>query len=763
MPILYMPDCHGQAFAWYWKYVSVVQSELLQISFSDCAKVALSESRQMAALLGGFKIAFYMTNRLKAYFKYFTDLPTSTATANFERALTEFYALILGFLAGAIQTYQKSTTSRGFAAFWKVEDYQNFEAKCDKIGQRTEAEASNCTRELSAQELQYAKICKDKLSDVLTNLQKLQIIQSSIDVLHKKIDLSRLPIANGAAFDSYEEQHNPLCLQETRVELLQYIKTWVEGTDTSLIFWLNGMAGTGKSTISRTVAKYYHDSSNLGASFFFKRGEGDRGNATRFFTTLAAQLAQNVPALSRTVADVLDKSPEVTQKSMKEQFDRLVREPLSGAHCNLTQKDTLVLVIDALDECDREDDIRMILFLLEKAKVNMRLRLFITSRPELPIRLGFRQMANEVHHDVVLHEITKLTIEHDISIYLDCEFARIRKEQAARQPPHLLPFDWPGKENVQTLVNLAIPLFIFATTVCLFVADRRGNPRTRLDSVLKQPKIISLSQLDRTYLPILNQLLADQAKAYQEDCVGDFRDLVGPIVVLAEPLSAKSIASLLQIAQDDVFLRLDWFHSVLSVPEDENAPIRLLHLSFRDFLVDPNKRGKNQFWVDEPDMHNKIAKRCIELLSQPGRLKQDLCAKADAGVRRARVSQREIEAAITADVSYACRYWVYHMERSGKKFRDSGEVHVFLEEHFLHWMEALSWLGRLSESLSFVRTLQALTEVSRATYHDAVSTHILLRRNRVSSCQISCTMLAELCYRIDRSSTSPLSSYTHPR
>jgi hypothetical protein len=51
---------------------------------------------------------------------------------------------------------------------------------------------------------------------------------------------------------------------------------------------------------------------------------------------------------------------------------------------------------------------------------------------------------------------------------------------------------------------------------------------------------------------------------------------------------------------------LDLFHSVLNIPELPDAPVRLLHLSFRDFLVDPGKHTTNPFWVDEKGTHRKM-------------------------------------------------------------------------------------------------------------------------------------------------------------
>jgi len=88
------------------------------------------------------------------------------------------------------------------------------------------------------------------------------------------------------------------------------------------------MAETGKSTISRTVAQSFADRGLLGASFFFKRGERDRGNAALLFTTIAAQLVAKEPDLAPHVRAAIEDDPSVTSKALSEQFDKLVLEPL---------------------------------------------------------------------------------------------------------------------------------------------------------------------------------------------------------------------------------------------------------------------------------------------------------------------------------------------------------------------------------------------------------------------------------------------------
>jgi cytidylate kinase len=67
----------------------------------------------------------------------------------------------------------------------------------------------------------------------------------------------------------------------------------VDSEDKRCIFWLNGLAGTGKSTIARTVARRYFEQKRLAASFFFLRGGGDVGYTSKFFISIAVQLTHN--------------------------------------------------------------------------------------------------------------------------------------------------------------------------------------------------------------------------------------------------------------------------------------------------------------------------------------------------------------------------------------------------------------------------------------------------------------------------------------
>lgn len=74
------------------------------------------------------------------------------------------------------------------------------------------------------------------------------------------------------------------------------------------------MAGTGKSTVSRTVAGQLKEKKLLGASFFFKRGEENRGNAKKLFPTLAAQLVTRIPQLIPRIRKAIDDDPHISER-----------------------------------------------------------------------------------------------------------------------------------------------------------------------------------------------------------------------------------------------------------------------------------------------------------------------------------------------------------------------------------------------------------------------------------------------------------------
>ncbi|CAI6090971.1 unnamed protein product [Clonostachys chloroleuca] len=264
---------------------------------------------------------------------------------------------------------------------------------------------------------------KGEVADIITKIERCRAsisldFRSIKPSVHHEIILTKLRTVERAGFDAHSDADNARCYPGTRTDLINQVLTWLDFDNSKTIFWLNGMAGTGKSTIARTVSQELADKNKLGASFFFKRGEGDRGRAAFFFPTIATQIARQLPSLAPLVRNEVEADPSISNKALSDQFDRLIVKPIQRLP-KPSQRQTLAIVIDALDECDSLDDVKRIIHLLSQVKnfSHICLKTFVTSRPELPIQLGFNDIVGE-YTDLVLQEIPKPIIENDITVFL---------------------------------------------------------------------------------------------------------------------------------------------------------------------------------------------------------------------------------------------------------------------------------------------------------------------------------------------------------
>lgn len=537
--------------------------------------------------------------------------------------------------------------------------------------------------------------------------------------MDRKTVLDRLPVARGALFDSYAEEYNATCLPYTRTEVLRTISAWVnednyDGTGEP-VFWLNGMAGTGKSTILRTVAQQLSGSRQLGATFFFNRGESDRTNLSKFFTTLAADLVTREPALGPHIQSAIDADPNIVTKTAKEQFSKLIVRPLLAIF-STTEKTCipLVIIVDALDECEREDDVQLLLHLFcgLDLRASKCLKVLLTSRPELSIRQSLAIMEGR-YKTLVLHDMPESIIERDLLSILQHELVSIRQNYNATVPEdRALESDWPGNGTIEKLVKMASPLFIFVATLCRFLADRRcGSPNQQLQEVLQLETRSQESQLDATYLPVVSRLVAGLSQKQKKAVIQQFRDIVGPIIVLTSPLSSAALSYMLDIPRSTIDDRLDLLHSVLKIPASETEPIRLLHLSFRDFLVDEDKRDTSPFWIDEKGTHKAMANHCLRILTSS--LRRNICDLTTPGTPRVCISMQKIAERLPAQVQYAIMSWIRHIHASGTPVGDDGPVGNFISTHLFHWIESTSIIGRIFEVPGILKTLKSCLEVSQ--------------------------------------------------
>lgn len=461
------------------------------------------------------------------------------------------------------------------------------------------------------------------------------------------------------------------------------------------------MAGTGKSTIARTIARKIDEKGCLGASFFFSRDSVDLNNADRFFTTLAFQLTRVSPNLKGYICDAIADRQDINTVALQDQWKELIVKPLEKLRDNSPLPSPLTFVIDALDECNSKD-VREIIRLLIRELDAVKVRAFVTSRPETLIHSSFVKGDGIVCRELILQDVPRSFVEQYILHFLRHELREIANGLVGYE-------DWPGEEKIQTLAQKADGLFIYAATVCRFVAGR-GSPSRNLSKLLPadvtptpalgKPRsgVLPMRALDEMYTKIL-ELSIDRHEAIL------FKQIVGSIIVLSNPISVRTLAKLLDVPPSDIGDTLDPLHSVLNTSRDDTSPIRLLHLSFRDFLIDKERCKDPQFWIDEKIANNDLFLRCLELMLKY--LRRDICNLQRPGALASEIEKSKVEICLPLDVQYACLYWVDHLLRSDITLYENGPVHKFLKEHFLHWLEALGIMGRMLEGVFMITALQS--------------------------------------------------------
>ena len=459
--------------------------------------------------------------------------------------------------------------------------------------------------------------------------------------------------------------------------------------------------------MARTIAREYYDKECLAASFFFSRGGGDVSNAAKFVGSIAAQLAQKLPAFRNLLQEAISNDEGIVNRILKDQWKELILQPLSKLEAG-SFRAPLLTVIDALDECEKESDIRQVLQLLSDSRglIRARFRILITSRPEIPIRHGFSQVPDGEHQDFVLHDISRSIVDHDISLFLEHNLSIIRQKRT-------LVTDWPGEQAIRDLVRKAAGLFIWAATVCRFIDEGRRLAARRLSLILQGDASITKpeEELNKIYVTVLKNSIGHEFDEQEkEDLYKLLRETLGAIAVLFSPLSTTSLAELLHIPKEEVDQTLEDLHSILDIPEDPGRPIRLHHPSFRDFLLDAQRCSDPHFWVDKKKAHATLADTCIRLMSD--RLRRDICGLRAPGVFVRDVEHDRIGQCLPAELQYACHYWVQHLQESETQLLDNGQVHVFLQEHLLHWLEALSLTRKTSEGVLAITSLECLVVVS---------------------------------------------------
>jgi hypothetical protein len=487
----------------------------------------------------------------------------------------------------------------------------------------------------------------------------------------------------------HDRNEAPSCLEGTRVQLLEDISTWMKNPSEKQIYWLTGVAGTGKTTVAQSVAHMASELNIFEASFFFSHASEDRQEYKKVIPTLAYQLAR-YDILRSSIVTAINADMDVSTAVISVQAQRLLVGVLR--QLNIHQSPRLLLVLDALDECKKNmNQVHggdLIPILLAGLKDFPFVKVFLTSRSEPSIEAMFED--NDVQDTArtlaLHHDIEETTVQSDITHYLDTELTKLRK-RVPNNP------DFPLRADVQELVERANTLFIYARTAVEYISDPYGRPDHRLLALLQaKPGQSSghFGRLDDLYSQILHN-----AQGSRRQAAGILRTTLVTLELLQLELSAKDLAVVAGLDEDTCREYLRRISAILNYRHDTTDPVRLMHLSFPDFLSDSVRCSELPHYViDAAEDHLCITQNCLRIMNQY--LKYDICNLRDSSVFNTKVPgfTERVDAHIPGFLRYACRFWIahwlLHIRAAGSQAQMPLGLDVFCTQHLLHWIEILS-------------------------------------------------------------------------
>ncbi|CUA77653.1 hypothetical protein RSOLAG22IIIB_06706 [Rhizoctonia solani] len=461
------------------------------------------------------------------------------------------------------------------------------------------------------------------------------------------------------------------CTEGTRINIMSELNNWARDSQAPAIFWMNGMAGTGKTTIACTFSQVLEEGKQLAASYFCTRTTAECKDVTRIIPTIAYQLARYCIPFQSSLCEVLGEEPDLGSKNIKKQFKRLLRDPL--VQSAEAMPEDLVIIIDALDECEDHTGVELILDLLFQHARTFPLKIYLTSRPEPEIynRMAPHSHVREVIH---LHEIEKSLVQADIELYLQAE----------------LTLASPSASDIDELVHRSGALFIYAATLVRYInsGKRLADPHKRLRSVLDMVQGITThhTQIDALYSAILESVLNDDE--LEPDEKDDVREVLRTVLLAQEPISIETITTLSGINNPKrVVLAIQPLRSVLHQSE-QTGVVSTLHASFPDFMFSSER--SEAYFCDTVKHSHTLAERCF--LAMQEQLRFNICELETSFIPDTAVNgiESRIKEKIPPPLTYVCRYWGSHLALASKSEALLMMLNDFICHRLLFWMEVMN-------------------------------------------------------------------------
>ncbi|KAJ7810264.1 hypothetical protein B0H13DRAFT_2685567 [Mycena leptocephala] len=426
-----------------------------------------------------------------------------------------------------------------------------------------------------------------------------------------------------AAQHKFTDQSKSLCAPGTRVKIQADILKWLSpqsGTNEH-IFWITGIAGSGKSTLSATVVESLRKNKKhtpVAAQFFISRNIPETIDPAKIIPTIALQLAEFSPAAAGIIHSVLKRGfPPTRQKQVEELLLAPIRE-LSKS------REVVIILIDALDELQNAaNSVKEILKSIAPRGCYLpdNFRFLITSRPE--------------HWaDISRSKTLELTVFKQHPLMTDSSVSEVHNFIVVRMKQITLWNDWPSDNEMQKLSDKANGLFHYAATALHWIEEQiRNRGKASRKQVFEKFTQMGIGQLEDLYRLILTSFENIDGPAQDADWrasqLRGFRHVIGTILVLHKPLTIRQVIALVaDIPEGEFDVRhfLQQMRSVLipgtTISLGKATP--QMHKSFRDYIM--GVHAPPEFRILVGHAHFVTARSCLEVIVKKGN-KSDVVVK----------------------------------------------------------------------------------------------------------------------------------------
>ncbi|KAG8718952.1 hypothetical protein FRC08_003986 [Ceratobasidium sp. 394] len=511
------------------------------------------------------------------------------------------------------------------------------------------------------------------------------------EILNTRVEgLLHAPNAHYRATGS-KGTHRTGCMPNTRVAVLQDLTEWVHYGKLQKVYWLSGIAGTGKTTVAYSLCEWLENSGKPFASFFCSRDLPDCRDVKRIIPSVAYQLAQLSRPFRCAVSSALEQDPDVCNRPVGEQFQALIAAPLQSV--GHTFGLDVAIVLDALDQCEDRDGVNQVLDACFNDSSNLPVRFLITSRrnPGILERMMASQPGQR-RAQLRLHEIDRTVARDDIRTYFRARLEGLELSDG----------------DIEFLVQRSGGWFLYAASVADYLVQEdvaEGSERLkRLVDISLHTESTHNRDMDVGFTAILEQVVGQTVR--DDSRLTDAMLFLRTTLCAQEPMSMETIAGLLGLEFDYlVHTVLHPLLPVLQVPSANEMAIGLCD-SFGSYLLDPQRSGR--FHCDVQRNRALLARSCFAVFDTASPA-FNVCNLNSSYLldREVPCIDERVNESISGPMWYASRHWATHLKLAGALEDHLSLLHKFLSRRLLLWMEVVNLKHYNSQAVELLNGVDA--------------------------------------------------------